>query len=88
MQQHDEFYMKEVRTFEEVFKSIKANAKDYQKKKDAILKKRQQVKRMRSRKAVANAEEEVEMGDSDPDFVDDSDLEDHQLCNMYNFALD
>ena len=49
--------MKEVRTFEEVFKSIKANAKEYQSKKDSFVKKRQLVKRNQSRKAVVNVEE-------------------------------
>lgn len=33
-------------------------------------------------------DEKVDMFESDPDFVDDSDLDDNHLCNMYNFALD
>lgn len=45
LQQHDDFYMKEVRTFEEVFKSIKAKAKDHQKRKEAMLKKREIAKK-------------------------------------------
>lgn len=33
-------------------------------------------------------DEKVDMFESDPDLIDDSDLDDNHLCNMYNFGLD
>lgn len=80
--------MKEVRTFEEVFKSIKAKAKDFQTKKQAFIKRKEQLKREKSKKEAVNKEEEIELYESDPDLVDDSDLEEQHLCNMYNFAAE
>ena len=30
----------------------------------------------------------MELYESDPDLIDDSDLEEQHLCNMYNFAAE
>lgn len=46
------------------------------------------MKREKSKKGVANKDEEIELYESDPDLVDDSDLEEQHLCNMYNFAAE
>lgn len=83
-QQHDDFYMKEVRTFEEVFKSIKAKAKDHQKRKEAMLKKRELAKKQHKK----GLEEDATESEDDGDFENDTDLEENHLSNMYNFAQD
>jgi hypothetical protein len=46
------------------------------------------VKRNRSKKTVINVDEKVDMFEEDPDMVEDSDLDDAHMGNMYNFALD
>ena len=46
------------------------------------------VKRNRIKKTVVNVEEKVDMFEEDPEMIDDSDLEDGNLENMYNFAAD